>query len=339
MMSSRLIIRSLAAAAVTVLVGSSAADAAVTHPRPRLAVTGYAESGTPSRQVAASARALTTLGVDGVNINAAGSAVSMPDNQALLLLKQARREHLRAEILVGNFSEALGDFDPAATDKLVSSRANRAAVITTVLRAVREQGWDGVQIDFEAIKAKDRAPLITFLAELRAALPARKSLSMAVTAFTVEREYADNGYDLDALGRVLDRVVLMAYDEHGPTWNGVGPIGGLPWQGQALRLVLKHIRAAKLDLGVAGYGYTWPTTGTGEQVSDAQARQLVTADSATARWDARQGEWTVTLHNGTVMWWSDARSWPLRAELAARYHLHGMALWSLRLSDPLSHHH
>ncbi len=301
----------------------------------RLAVTGYAEEGTTPATVAASAAALHTLGVDGVNIDAAGDSVPMPDQGALLLLRQAHARHLKAEFLLGNYSEAIGDFDPQATHKLVSSAKNLAAVIAVVKRAVRTQGWDGVQIDLEAILGTDRPDLVVFLKELRTALPKEKPLTMAVTAFTDEQEFRDNGYDLTALGRVLDGVTLMAYDEHGPTWNGVGPIGGLPWQKQALAIVMAHIPARKIDLGVAGYGYTWPKTGTGEQVGDAQARSMVKADHARARWDARQGEWTATLHNGTVMWWSDKRSWPLREHLARRLHLHGMALWSLGLSDPV----
>jgi spore germination protein YaaH len=314
------------------IVGATPASACA----PALPATGYAENGTAPARVNASAPALATLGVDGVNIDAAGDSVPLPDSDSLALLRQARQKHLRAEFLLGNYSDAIGDFDPDATTKLVSSPANRAAVIATVVKAIRTQGWDGVQIDLEAIKGSDRANLLVFLTELKKALPKHKTLSMAVTAFTDAQEYADNGYDLAGLGRILDQVALMAYDEHGPTWNGVGPIGGLPWQTAALRLVLAKIPADKLDLGVAGYGYTWPVTGTGDQVSDAQARQLVSNDHSVAHWDATQGEWTATLHNGTVMWWSDARSWPLRESLARRYHLHGMALWSLGLSDPIA---
>jgi len=127
----------------------------------------------------------------------------------------------------------------------------------------------------------------------------------------------------------------MAYDEHGPTWNGVGPIGGLPWQEACLQQLLTLVPAAKVDLGVAGYGYTWPTTGTGVSVGDAQARQMVADDGSSATWDSTQGEWTATLSDGTVLWWSDAKSWSLRVTLAQKYALHGMALWSLGLSEPL----
>lgn len=302
----------------------------------RLEVTGYAEDGTDPAAVAASARALSRLGVDGINIDATGSEAPLPSEKSLTLLAQARDLGLRADILVGNYSRELEDFDSEALHRLISSPRHRSSLIATLVAAVRQQGWDGVQMDFELIRAEDGPGLLALAGELTDALPAGVGLSMAVTSFTDPQEFVDNGYDLAGLGRVLDRMVLMAYDQHGPTWNGVGPIGGLPWQEEALRLVLRDVPAGKLDLGVAGYGYTWPTTGTGDQVSDAKARQMVAADGRAARWDPVQGEWTTTLRDGTVMWWSaPGRSWAPRRAMAQRHALHGMALWSLALSDPI----
>jgi spore germination protein YaaH len=302
---------------------------------PALAVTGYAEEGTADSAIDASAAAMTTVGVDGVNINSAGTSVPAPDSGALSLLAKAHADNLRAEFLVGNYSNSIGDFDPNALDKLVSSTNHINSVVATLVNAVNSQGWDGVTVDFESILSKDTQGLVNFSTALKHAMPAGKTVSIDVTAFETAADYTANGYNLSALGSAVDRVALMAYDEHGPTWNGVGPIGGLPWQEACLQQLLTQVPAAKVDLGVAGYGYTWPASGTGVQVSDAQARQMVAGDGSTATWDSTQGEWTVTLKNGTVMWWSDAKSWPLRATLAQKYAVHGMALWSLGLSDPL----
>ncbi|NUR57390.1 MAG: hypothetical protein HOV87_01555 [Catenulispora sp.] len=327
-------VAALTAATIAVVAGTTLFAHSATA-APVLAVTGYAEEGTANSAIDASAAAMTTVGVDGININSAGTGVPAPDAGALTLLAKAHADHLRAEFLVGNYSASIGDFDPTALDKLLSSPNNINSVVATVVNAVNTQGWDGVTIDFESILGKDAQGLVAFGTALKQAMPAGKTVSIDVTAFETAAEYTANGYNLSALGGVVDRVALMAYDQHGPTWNGVGPIGGLPWQETCLRQLLTEVPAAKIDLGVAGYGYTWPRTGTGVQVGDVQARQLVTADGSTATWDSTQGEWTATLKNGTVMWWSDAKSWPLRAALAQEYAVHGMALWSLDLSDPL----
>jgi spore germination protein YaaH len=84
-----------------------------------------------------------------------------------------------------------------------------------------------------------------------------KSVSIAVMASTDAQEYVARGYRLAELGAAVDTLALMTYDQHG-TWSGPGPIGALEWQRQAVGVVTSVVPAAKVDLGVAGYGYTWP---------------------------------------------------------------------------------
>ena len=122
---------------------------------------------------------------------------------------------------------------------------------------------------------------------------------------------------------------------HGPTWSGPGPVGSRRWQAAALAAVATQVPVGKIDLGVAGYGYTWPTTGTGRTVTVAQARRLVARDGATARWRTGPGEWTARLSDGTRLWWSDRRSYRLRVDLARQRGLHGLAVWRLGSADTL----
>jgi spore germination protein YaaH len=91
---------------------------------------------------------------------------------------------------------------------------------------------------------------------------------------------------------------------------------------------------AKIDLGVAGYGYAWRPH-SNDMLSDAQARALIKRYHARAHWSKSVGEWTARLKDGSVLWWSDARSLTARAQLAAADHLGGLAVWSLGLSDPI----
>lgn len=313
---------------VAALVTAVPADAA---PRSTLVITGYVESSDGPGVVRPSLAALTTVGVDGVNIAENGASVGSPDAASRTLLKQAHTAGRRAEVLVGNFSAALSDFDEPAAHRLLASRANRAAVIRT-LAATAAAGWDGIHVDFESLDATDRAGLTVFTRELRAALPATKSLAMAVMASGSVGEYRAAGYDLPALASSLDRIVLMAYDQHGPGWSDAGPIGGMPWVKTVLGALLTQVPAAEVDLGVAGYGYTWPTAGSGDVLTDAEAR--VTARNAT--WDATQKEWHGTLAGGGDVWWSDRDSLQARENLARLKGLHGVAVWSLGQSDPIS---
>lgn len=334
----------LAGLCLAVLVGATActplpasrasAGAASPAADPAFAVVGYAEWSTTVAQLDASAEALTSIVVDGVNVAADGSTVSAPSQEALTLLAQAHDRGERAELLVGNFDEALGDFSPEITDALLGSGANVDRVVDQLVAEVERHGWDGVTVDLESLTGAHPEGLTTLVSRLDEALGEGRSVSVCLMATT--GSYLDLGYDLAGLGAAADAVVLMAYDQHGPTWNGLGPVGGLPWVEATLAPLLTAVPAARIQLGIAGYGYTWPSEGTGEQVSAEAARAMVSDAGAEAVRDDEQQEQHATLPDGTELWWSDQRSYEARLALARELGLGGVAVWSLSLSDPLT---
>ena len=325
----------LATVLTTVLVVGGAAvpaDAAADDP----VVTGYALPSTPSRVVARDASGLDTVTVASTSLRADGASLTPVPRGARRLLESAHRHDLRAELLVGNYSDRLEDFDPRALHRMLSSARSRRAVVRAVVAEVRARGWDGVNVDVERIRAEDAKGLVRLVSRLQTRLPDRARVSIDVSARTSLAAYRSAGYRLGALAAHVDLVQLMTYDQHGPTWTGPGPIGALDWQRRALETAAAHVPAERLDVGVAGYGYTWPESGTGRSLTVAQARRWVERDGGDATWEADAGEWTATLSDGTVLWWSDARSLELRRGLAAELGLHGLAVWRLGSADPLA---
>lgn len=304
----------------------------VARSAPTSPVLGYIESGDGLAALRRNLPGLTTVGVDGVNVTESGAAVSQPDDDSLAMLATAHRAGKPAQLLVGNYSDAINDFDPGIAHRLFTSAQNRRAVIASLVADTR-RGWDGIQLDLESLNGSDMDGLSRFTTELRAALPPRKTLSMAVMANTTAQGYRDDAYNLPVLAKQLNQMILMAYDQHGPTWTGPGPVGGLPWARQSLRTMLRFVPRTKVVFGVAGYGYTWPTHGTGVQLSDADARHAAVKPV----WDATAGEWHSTIRGGGTIWWSDARSLRIRRAVARNLHVDGVAVWSLGLSDTLPH--
>ncbi len=302
-----------------------------------LAVTGYIEDGTSPALIGRSAGALRTVGVDGINLVAAGDGVTTPDSSVLALLATAHSDGLRGELLVGNFDNVINDFSTSLAHSLLDRISNMRSVTTQLAHIVESEGWDGITVDLESLTASDGNGLVAFLTMLRDALPGSRSISIDVQASTTLSGYEQSGYDLARIGRIVDRVVLMAYDQHGP-WSGPGPIGALDWQRQSLKVLLTRVRATQVDLGVAGYGYTWPPGSRlhdGITISDVLARRLVARSHVSAHWDPTSGEWNAVLRDGTHLWWSDLRSYRLRVALASSLHVHGLAIWQLASVDPL----
>lgn len=319
---------------LSLIAAPSTAQASVSSP-----VLAYQEESDSSSLITASANALQQVGVDGVNISSSGASVSTPDSSATAQLARAHALNKSAEFLVGNFSDSLGDFDEQAAYNLLSNAARRATVINSLVNAVKTQGWDGVAVDLESLQARDRDGLTAFVTGLRKALPTGKTISIAVTCFTNEADFEANGYNLWALGQQVTRIVLMAYDLHGFGDSGPGPIGPLAWQSSGLDVVLGEMNGQndKVILGEAGYGYRWYTdwsSGHMDQVSDSQARSLA---GSRATWDATSHEWHATLSDGSVLWWADAKSLADRQALVTDRGIHGLAVWDLGLSDPITH--
>ncbi len=314
---------------------------------PPFRVTGYASAGsTTAAQLAASRKVMTMVGVDGVSLTSDAAGVSPVGSANLRLLSEAHKLHKTAELLFSNYSNTLGDFDPDLAKTMLNSAADRSTVIADLVADVTSQGWNGITIDLESLNnfgaaghtRDDNAGLDAFAKELRAALP-KSSISICLIATT--GSYADLGYDVTTLGASVDHVVLMAYDQHGPTWSSAGPIGGLPWAKSSLKALTRALPAAEIQLGMGEYGYSWPSDSVGGSprgggpYTVAQARALVKKNHATARWDSTQQEWHAELPDGTTIWWSDARSFATREALARALHLGGVAVWSLGQSDPL----
>jgi spore germination protein len=305
-----------------------------TAARPGLSVTGYQEASDATSAITASQHALSTVGIDGVDLAGHGTRVDQPDADALRQLAVAHRDHLKAILLMGNWYDPINNFSERLAHGLLADPAAIASVAATLANDVRSEGWNGISIDLESLGPRDTSGLTAFATTLRTDLPAADTLGIDVTNYTSMGGYTANGYDLAALGKAVSVFVLMAYDDHGPWENTPGPIGPLAWQRAGLAVVLRDVPAAKVDLGVAGYGYAWRPH-QNLQLSVAQIRALARRGGAIPRWVARVGEWTARLRDGSVLWWSDVRSYRLRVALARADHLHGLAVWSLGQDDPL----
>ncbi len=295
-----------------------------------LAVEAYVEpGGGAAAAVTATDGRAATIGIDGVTLAADGAGLNALPGGVGSLASKASRAGASPELLVSNYSDAIGDFSPDVGTALLADPDHRSRVAVRLAALAAAHDMSGVQIDLESLRSRDRAGLVAFAAALGDAvherLGADAEVSMAVMASTDEDGYRDTGYDLGALEDHVDRFVLMTYDQHGP-WSDPGPIGALPWTKRAVAAAERSgVPADRIDLGIAGYGYVWGGSGDA-QLSPAAAR---TVAGSAARWSARDAEWSAVLGDGRELHWSDARSYRARVALAADLGLHGVALWSL----------
>ncbi len=183
---------------------------------------------------------LSDIGYFGAGLNAFGALSTVPD-RAKISSFPGRVHLVVAE--VGN--QALTHF------ALNPNYPLRDRLVDDIVRAAG--GYDGVQIDFETVHPADAGHFSVFLALLRQRLPPEKELSVAIPARV--RKIHD-AYDYAVISRIVDRVIVMAYDEH---WSGSAPgsIASIEWCRRVLDYALATIDREKLVMGMPFYGRAW----------------------------------------------------------------------------------
>ena len=134
---------------------------------------------------------------------------------------------------------------------LMEGRPEREALIRDLLEASRP--YDGLQINFEYVPSESRAAYLSFLRELRAGLGDRM-LTVALRALT--RTIPNEVYDYATILPIVDRILVMAYDEHWST-SAPGPIASMAWSERVARYSMDTIGPEKLIMGLPFYGRRW----------------------------------------------------------------------------------
>ncbi|MFP3040594.1 glycosyl hydrolase family 18 protein [Treponema primitia] len=113
--------------------------------------------------------------------------------------------------------------------------------------------YDGLQIDFELIPARDGDRFLSFLQELRNGL-GDKLFTIALPAR--RKTLSDDVFDYQKIKPLVDRIFVMAYDEHWST-SEPGSIASLGWCRSVAEYALKTVGPEKLVMGLPFYGRTW----------------------------------------------------------------------------------
>jgi spore germination protein YaaH len=184
---------------------------------------------------------LSDIGYFAAEVDSYGKLTDIPKRRNLNL-KFTGRVHL---VVVCN-SRSLTHFvlDPG--------NRYRRELIADLITAAKD--FDGLQIDFENIPARDTDTFFSFLKDLRQGLPSDKMFTIALPART--KKITDDQYDYEKIKSHVDRILVMAYDEH---WSGSKPgsVASIQWCKKVAEYSLKVIGKEKLIMGLPFYGRAW----------------------------------------------------------------------------------
>ncbi|KAL8833094.1 MAG: hypothetical protein Q9170_004503 [Blastenia crenularia] len=173
---------------------------------------------------------------------------------------------LKTWIAIGGFDFSNPDATTHTTwSDMVSTAANRAAFITSLIGFMDKYGFQGADLDWEypasevrGGRPEDTANLVSLVKEIRAGFGSKYGLSSIVAP---DYWYL-RGMDPKAMEPYVDWFGFMAYDLHGSWDAGVKTIGALVRPQTDIREIVNNtlplwfdkLDPAKINLGLAYYG-------------------------------------------------------------------------------------
>lgn len=247
---------------------------------------------------------------------------------------------------------------------VLADPVTRSQHVNTLVELVRQHGFDGLDLDYEKFAfADDRSTWaatspawVQFLTELAAALHADgKVLAVSVPPIYQDGSSTDLGawvYDYAAMGRIVDRIRIMAYDY---SFAEPGPIAPVDWVRTVVRAAKKAVDDdTKLVLGIPLYGRNWVTATSGVCPADAPGRadpnlrevaNLITQYGAVSTFDEATGEDTFTYQRPAsdgvtsctqtrVVHYVSAAGAVARVDIAREERIGGVSFWALGFDTP-----
>lgn len=229
--------------------------------------------------------------------------------------------------MASNYANEKGDFESDRLSKMFADDAKRADHIKTLVNIAVADGLDGIDLDYESMKAKDRESFSAFVDELATALhKAKKKLSVTLHPKTEEPGNWDGPKALDyrAIGKAADVVRIMCYD-YSHSGSDAGPIAPTDWVTQVIDFAKTQMPAGKIELGVPCYGYDW-TSKPGKSLTFKDVKMDPTPDI-----DPRSGE--LLWATGKIRF-GGAKSAEQKIKLAQTAGIRGITTWYLGSEQP-----
>jgi len=282
--------------------------------------------------------ALDEISVDWY-VSEANSSVGA-GGEDLTLVSTAHSLGVRVLATVADVSLRSGRFTAGISHRILGRPTRIAQHVQAIVDLCTSKGYDGADIDWEAVRPHDKDKLTAFITQLADGLHAQgKILSMAIAAKDSEPGdwSAPQSEDYAALGAAVDEFKVMTYDYSG-SWSPPGPIAPLYWMDAVLTHAESLAPPAKIMMGVPFYGYDWLGHRTTDVLwSDAQG--LISTYGPAVTHDASD-EATFTYTDGRgrfhTVYFQDRTALAAKLQLLRTNHpaIRGIAIWVMGGEDP-----
>lgn len=271
--------------------------------------------------------------------------------------------HLKILLSAGGFGKG-----SKALSKIAASPVRRLNFVTSAVRYLRENRFDGFDLDWIAPEEGDKKRLVNLVKDLsiqfkREAMKERNQKLILSVAVQAGREAMDKGYNIAAISESADFINFVTYDFHG-AWDGVTGHGSPLYKGKndfgsasyynvdysVKYLISKGAPPKKIMMSIPTFGRTFELasrqTGIGVATSGPGTPGPITQESGILSYyeicDFNHGakkerieEQLVPYSHKGNQWvaYEDVTSVQAKVQYMKENNLGGIVIWSLDLDD------
>lgn len=287
-----------------------------------------------------------------------GTIISMANNA---YMQWARQNGLEVWAMISDafwINGGPGNFSNEVARLVLMDAEIRDNVIANIMQQVHQFGLDGINVDYEEVRPPEAEYFIQFLREL--SVPMREA-GVVLSVATFEPMPWNMWWNRTEIGKTVDFVTIMAYNERYTTSATAGPVASFPWVQEAVLNTMNEVPAEQIVLGLPTYVriftelfnmqtgewelLPWGTAYAPQQrhraVGMMYGRTHMQNRGANFHWDYLLRQY-VAVHyftqGGTQMritaWQNEERSMRELLSIYAQHNLAGVTFWQFGLENP-----
>jgi len=247
-------------------------------------------------------------------------------------LKYLKRKNVTIFPRISNVDDG-GNWYGESFDTYINDPLNRKTLSNTILKTLQKYNLKGINLDFESLGIDAKNNYVDFILQLKEILQKNNMY------LSVDVPMNDEAFDYEAIGKIADSVVLMAYDEH---YSGgtSGPITSKDWFENGINDFMGMVPKDKIIVALGQYSYDWNVSKktTADAISFDESMVLakeVGADIETDK-QAVNSEFSYQASGGDKheVWMLDAISLWNEMCVIEEKGIKGVSVWRLGMEDP-----
>ena len=244
-------------------------------------------------------------------------------------VEKAKSLGLEVWALVDDFNTEISMYE------VLSHTSSRENLSNVLVEAALKYKLNGINIDFEKISSDAGIHYIQFLREL--SVKCRNNGIVLSVDNYVPSPYTSH-YDREEQGKILDYVIVMAYDEYYAGSEVAGPVASLGFVKDAVTNILTMVPKEKTIIAIPFYTRLWKETPDGEVSSESfsmtPAENILKENEVEPKWNETYGCYYAEYEKDGAsyrMWQEEDKSIEEKLKVIYNADVAGIAAWKLGL--------